>query len=196
MQTIINDNVISNHYQNIIDAEILSGSNWPWFFNKISTTEKFPFFSHALIKRSKNEEVETNDANSQAFDFFKDILDTFCLINGIRYNRILRSSLNMSLPSSKYEYTDPHVDHHIPHVVVLMYLNDCNETGNTIIFEEKYDGKTIDHPLDDVRSDLTIKQEIKPVKGRIVCFDGHNYHANRFCEEPNVRVICVFTIEV
>ena len=190
------DNAISEYHQKIIDETLMSGASWPWYFNKVSTTEKFPFFSHTLIKRSNNEEFETNDPNSEAFIFFKDILDSFCIINDITYKRILRGSLNLSMPSTKYEYTDPHVDHHIPHKVVLMYLNDCNSKANTILFKEKYDGVTIDHPLNGVRSDLTIDKEIEPVKGRIVYFDGHQYHCNRLCDEPNVRIICVFTIEV
>ena len=194
MSIIIDENGISKHCQQIIDIEIMS-NKFPWFYQPFSTSNKFPFFSHTIIPRSE----ETNEEfviNSKIYYFFKDILDSFCMLHGIKIKRMLRGSLNLSLPNTKFPFTDPHCDHNIPHKVVIMYLNDSGPGGETVIFEEKFDGNVVNHLVETVNESFKVKEEIIPQKGKIVMFDGMHYHANRFCQDPNRRIICIFTIEV
>ena len=79
-------------------------------------------------------------------------------------------------------YTD---DHH----VVLMYLNDCD--GDTIIFDKKYtDGPT--HLSIDEGKSMSIFKRVTPKAGKIILFDGKNYHTNVFPSPGKFRfVLCL-----
>ena len=182
---------ISQYFQKIIDRDIL-GYDFPWFWQNSSTSEKFPFLSHTLIPRHNEHEDIQGYVNSQYYGMFNDIFKSFCMIHGLKVKRVLRASLNLALPFHRFPYTDPHVDHAIPHYGMLMYLNDWTG-GSTVLFKEQTDGAVIDHPLDDVNSSLTIDTEIIPKKGKIAVFDGTHFHAHRFCQEAERRVVCVFT---
>ena len=74
-------NFLTKKELKIVNKHVL-GDNFPWFFQKSATTEKFPFFSHGLYKRydvQKKDPVE----NSHAVSFFKPILMRFCKFNKI-----------------------------------------------------------------------------------------------------------------
>jgi hypothetical protein len=67
---------------------------------------------------------------------------------------------------------------------LLYYVN--NSDGETIIYNEKYEGKPI--------GKLTVKQRITPVKGRAVLFDANQIHSACIPTEKKYRLIinCVF----
>lgn len=182
--------IISSHHSRVI-AESVLGNNFPWYFQQYSTSEKFPFFAHTLIPRG-NDDAVTAEPVSNYYDFFHDIFETFCIIHNLKVKRVLRACLNLSIPNTKFEYSDPHVDHMFPHYVMLMYLNDVTN-GNTIIFKEQTNGEISEHPLETINDSFAIEKEVTPAKGKIVVFDGSHFHANRFCVEPERRVVCVFT---
>ena len=71
----------------------------------------------------------------------------------------------------------PHVDAEYPHDVLLYYINDSD--GDTIIFNEKkgFCGTP------------TIKQTIKPKKGRLVMFNGHHLHAGELPRTNEKRLV-------
>lgn len=190
---LLEDNfIISKKYMDHIDSHIL-GNDFPWFWQSASTSPKFPFLSHTLIPRYP-EQTDKLTINSEHYDFFHDIFDTFCILHKIKVEKILRASLNLSLPFNRFPFTDPHVDHNIPHLSMLMYLNDCTG-GNTVLFKETTDGTVLEHPIETVNETLSIAKEIVPQKGKIAVFDGLHYHAHRFCEESQRRVVCVFTFQ-
>ena len=166
-------------------------NEFPWYYQISSTSEKFPFFSHTLVPRY-NEESNNQQINSKFFPIFEDIFLSFCLKHNIRHEKILRASLNLTVSSTKYPFTDPHVDHNIPHYNMLMYLNDCTG-GETVIFKEKTDWTVIEHPVEHLNDSLTIEKEIIPKKGKIAVFDGEHFHVHRFCNEPERRTVCVIT---
>jgi hypothetical protein len=76
-----------------------------------------------------------------------------------------------------------------------MYLNDCPH-ATTILFEEVTDGKVVEHPLEDVNTSLTIGKEIEPKQGKIAVFSGQHFHAHRFVNESERRVVCVMTFTI
>jgi hypothetical protein len=186
MNFIETDFGISRNHQEIIDREILS-NNFPWFYQDSSTSYKFPFFSHILVPRYDHTSEEM-PVNSLCFDLFKDIFISFCDINGIKWEKILRASLNLSyyFPDP---HSDPHIDHPFDHKVMIMYLNDVDD-GHTLVYDQTFDGKNSN--FDNVDS-LTLVKKVKPKKGKICCFNGSNYHAAEWPAPSQRRVICVLT---
>jgi hypothetical protein len=131
--------------------------------------------------------------NSDLWWMINDILNSFCIRHNIQIKKMLRCSLNLTLGCEKYPWADPHVDHNVPHYNMLMYFNTCSR-GTTVIFKEQDDsGVGAIYTPGVVSTDYTIETEIAPVKGKIVVFDGRHFHANRFCIEPERRVVCVLT---
>jgi hypothetical protein len=142
------------------------------------------------------DEDKEGRSNSIYFDLFHDIFKSFCLKHNLKVDKLLRSSLNLTIPFQSYPFTDPHVDHIVPHYNMLMYLNDFSDEATTILFKEKTDGTIIDHPLNGVNTDLEIETEIVPKPWKVAVFDGLHFHAHRFCKESQRRVICIFTFTV
>ena len=67
-------------------------------------------------------------------------------------------------------YNVPHVDLHTPHNTLIYYVNDSD--GGTVLFNERFDGNPN-------TSKKTIAHEIQAKRGRIVIFDGLQYHTGR-----------------
>ena len=189
------ENAISKHHLKIIQEKIL-GVNFPWYYQLSSTTDKFPFLSHTLMPRYDEFDGSDGKINSEYHGLFLDIFNSFCIRHNLKVKKVLRAALNLSVvPYKKFPYTDPHVDHAIEHYNMLMYLNDCPH-ATTIVFEEASDGKVVEHPLENVNTSLTIGKEIDPKQGKIVVFSGMHFHAHRFVNESERRVVCVMTFTV
>jgi hypothetical protein len=174
----------------VVNEYILS-NNFPWFFQKAATTEKFPFFSHGLYRRYDvfNEEpVE----NSEIVSFFKPMLMRFCKLKKIKINKIARGTLNLSYHHGTYASGDPHVDHEYNHKVFMIYLN--NVEGETLIYDKvnKNEKKFI-IPIEEIKTPMKIIKKIKPEQGKAVCWDGNYFHAATFCPPGKRRVVLVFT---
>jgi len=83
------------------------------------------------------------------------------------------------------KYNAPHIDLNIPHKTLIYYVTDSD--GGTILFNEKYNG-TYDP------SKKTIAQEIQAKRGRVVIFDGLQYHTGRIpVEQDKVLININFT---
>jgi hypothetical protein len=185
------ENAISKKYLDVIDSWIM-GVDFPWHFQTYSTSTKFPFFGHDVIPRYDKDHEEMR-VNSKAWDILQDIFEGFCIQHGLKIKQVLRCALNLTMHSESFPHSDPHVDHRVPHYNMIMYFNTCSR-GSTIIFKERDDsGKGAVHSETDLDTNYTIETEIKPTKGKIVVFDGRHFHANRFCVEPERRVVCVIT---
>lgn len=185
------ENAISKKYLEMIDSWIM-GVDFPWHYQTYSTSTKFPFFGHDVIPRydKDNEEMRVN---SEAWDLVKDIFESFCIRHSIKVKQVLRCSLNLTMHHEAFPHSDPHVDHSVPHLNVLMYFNDCPR-GSTIIFKERDDsGAGVIHSETELDTNYTIETEISAKKGKIVVFDGRHFHANRFCVEGQRRVVCILT---
>ena len=147
-------------YNGILD------NTFPWYYTPYSTSYKYPFFAHTLKPRN-------GQKNSLVYDFFIDIVDSFCQVHNIKYTEISRACLNLVTYHSD-RCTDFHVDHDFAHKVFLIYLTD----GETLI---KKDGKEISKKCE---------------QGTVLCFDGLLQHAGTFPKEGERRVVCVVTVKV
>lgn len=169
------ENAISKTVLKELQDKILD-NNFPWYYQSYSSSEKFPFFSHMLLPRYDYHNENQPEPQSNLFYKFKDILDSFCQINNIEYNRILRACINMTTNYSQ-NHSDFHVDHDFSHKVIIMYLNDVDNNAtllkNTNNLIKRYDSKA----------------------GKILCFNGEYEHAAEFCNEGQRRIVCVFTID-
>lgn len=175
---------------------VIKTSYFPFFINE-STTNYFPVLTHTLLDRNDHKIVSEN-----AFLFFKNIALRFCEKNQINVKSILRAGINCSFNCTDLEFGDLHVDHKIPHKVLIMYLNETGvEKCSTLIFDKKYDDETGENILvrentvDQIKKSIPVLCESFPELGKVICFDGRNYHSQKFPKGNNLRYACVFTIE-
>lgn len=183
------ENFLTQEELNFIDSEILT-HRVPWHYEKSSTSDKFPFFGHIIIPRIENPSDEI-EINSPLYNFFTKIQKRFCLENNIPFNKLYRQCLNLTFPNEE-EYGDPHVDHNFKHKNMIIYLNDNFENGETILFDKKHSllSKEDCNNYEDIR----MLKEIKPKKGKVVCFDGDIFHTVRWIPKGR-RIIFVSTFD-
>lgn len=165
-------------------AHVMS-SDFPWYFNLESTSDKFPYMAHTVIQRDGVEQ-------SYMVDAVKKVLDVFCRMRGIQYSKILRAYFN-SLGHYGYVHTDLHVDFKEPHKVFLFYMHTCD--AHTLLFHKHQVGESSKILLEEMRCQPTPTCRIRPEAGKAVCFDGAYYHANEFPKESERRVVCVVCFE-
>lgn len=191
MNLIVDKNGINENEKISIKNSIIENKVFPFYY-EISTTPKFPFFVHTLAKRNDKEV----NINSSAYYFFFEILKKFCKRNKIKFKQVIRAAINATFADHRFSYLDPHIDFKETHKVVIMYLNDVyggEDYNSTLIFNEKYDGTEI-YDVQNLKKDFTIREEIIPEFGKIICFDGAYYHTIKPPYFGEVRFICVFNI--
>lgn len=190
-------NSFTEEQKNYIDNHILSNS-FPWYFQPVSTTEKFLFFSHMLIPRGDDPSI-TDLTPSNEFPFFEQILKQSCELVDLKLKTILRGCLNLNVNcfDNQYLHGDPHTDFGIPHKLAIIFLNDCQ--GPTHIFKETYDTfkvKNSTYPIEEhLKNPLTIYKKILPEKYKVLIFDGKHYHATSYPARNDRRVIAVFNFQ-
>jgi hypothetical protein len=170
--------------------EYILGDNFPWFFQKCATTEKFPFFSHGLYSRYDVFKEEPTE-NSKITSFFKPIIHRFCKKQNINIKKIARGCLNLSYYRGIYLSGDPHVDHEYDHKVLMIYLNDSS--GDTLIYDKINTSNKCVIPLEEIKTPMKIIKKIKPEQGKVVCWDGNYFHAASFCKPSEIRAVLVIT---
>jgi len=115
------------------------------------------------------------------------IIDYVCEEENIDLHGIIRVKANMLTPNPASGATHdnaihyPHLDVYNEHLVMVYYVNDSD--GDTVIFNERW-SEDAEQPVP-----LTIKQRIKPKKGRIVLFDGLHFHTSQSPKENDKRII-------
>tara|TARA_Y100001963_G_C6584066_1_gene354850 strand:- start:67 stop:654 length:588 start_codon:yes stop_codon:yes gene_type:complete len=107
-------------------------------------------------------------------------------------DNILRSRLDLTLHKYGDPTASPHVDSNKPHIASIFYFN--NSDGNTVIYNEKYDGEDCDDPAqkiqqNDITHKLTIKKEIEPRQNRLVVFDGLLIHRGHYPCKHDTRIL-------
>jgi len=182
------DNILDENFVDYVEKSF-HDDLIDWYFNRgtvvpgkdenikqTSSTKELSQFTHTML---------SNSGESSKFRFLGDeILENFIKVYPLTYKSILRIKANLAVPMphtlTKEEfYNTPHIDHNIPHLVLIYYVNDSD--GDTIIFDK-----------DDTNKILEI---VTPKKGRILLFNGENYHAGRQPKNYESRVIVNFNLE-
>jgi len=156
-------------------------TNFPFYLQSTTVGEdKNPHFSHILLTREEErpplDGTKRYPWNSDHGGWAKGILDKFCEKNNIKYDRILRSVLNITFNTGIDENSPAHRDHKIPHKQFILYLNDADPKSKTVFRDD--DGK--------------ICKEITPGEHKGIMIDsGEHYY---FFPKTGYRAVLVMTL--
>ena len=169
------DDFIDKDYQEDIKDVLLGKEEWgdllfPWHYID-DVTDAFtednqgrPGLSHVYIEYNDD---GSSDLVSDFHDLFIPMLELACETLEVPSARIVqgRSFLQFPLNLNSKEDDTPHIDldEGERHIVVLYYV--VTSDGNTVIYNQR------------TESDVyTVKQKVTPKQGRVVIFDGGQYH--------------------
>jgi hypothetical protein len=166
-----NDFLTKQEQQEIYN--IISSRDVPWYLYKktshqveneyITMTDSKTKETHQFVHVLRGD----NEIFSDLYDYVhNNIFIKFLEKHNIGCNKVLRAKLNFVSSVDEDVYQSPHVDVPFPHKVFLYYVNDSD--GDTVMFNEKYDG---------TNKSLTIMDKITPEMGKGVLFDGLTYHS-------------------
>ena len=93
------------------------------------------------------------------------------IIQGRSFLQLPLKNIDTSIVDSPHIDLDPGDEH----IVVLYYVNDSD--GDTIIYNEREESST-----------YTEKQRVTPKQGRVVIFDGRQYHT---AQQPSNGTRCI-----
>lgn len=181
------NNFLNKDELSIVNTRLIDNDYFPWYHMKESSSDAYPFYGHILMRRG-------GAIASEWFDFFYPILDRFVTEHlKISEYEIIRGCVNDSL-SHDDKACDPHVDFEEDHIVIIMYLT--NSTGDTTIYEEQWNiEKPPTYLNKDNNHNLTIASTVTPKQGKILGFDGLNYHSIDFKKCTDRRIITIFAIK-
>lgn len=108
----------------------------------------------------------------------RQLIDYVLTETDLNMRRILRMKANYLTQNVDHNFDDmsinfPHLDNYNEHYVLVYYVNDSD--GDTILFNEKWE-------KDDKNKDiinLTTEARVSPKRGRILLFDGLQYHTSQ-----------------
>lgn len=123
----------------------------------------------------------------------RQLIDYVSDIEGFEVNRILRVKANFLTQNVDHTFDEncinfPHLDNYTDHKVLVYYVNDSD--GDTILFNEKWD--ITDKEKDNI--DLTTEARVHPKRGRILMFDGLQYHTSQ--NPINSKHRCILNINI
>ena len=169
------DDFIDKDYQEDIKDVLLGKEEWgdllfPWHYIDDVTAafednnQGRPGLSHVYVEYN---DVKTSDIVSDFHDLFIPLLELACETLEVPSARIVqgRSFLQFPLNLDSKDDDTPHIDldEGERHIVVLYYV--VTSDGDTVIYNQR------------TESDIyTIKQKVTPKQGRVVIFDGSQYH--------------------
>ena len=169
------DNFIDKDYQEDIKDVLLGKEEWgdllfPWHYIDDVTAafeegnQGRPGLSHVYVEYNDD---KTSDIVSDFHDLFIPLLELACETLEVPSARIVqgRSFLQFPLNLKSEDDDTPHIDldEGKRHIVVLYYVKDSD--GDTVIYNQR------------TESDVyTVKQKVTPKQGRVVIFDGGQYH--------------------
>ena len=174
-EILVIDDFIDEEYQEDIKDVLLGKEEWddllfPWnYIDDVTAAfeddnQGRPGLSHVYVEYNDD---KTSDIISDFHDLFIALLELACDTLEIPSARIIqgRSFLQFPLNLKSKEDDTPHIDldEGERHIVVLYYVKDSD--GDTIIYNERTESDT-----------YTIKQKVTPKQGRVVIFDGGQYH--------------------
>ena len=184
------DNFVSPEYFKQLQ-EYVTSSNQPWYYQSNIDSTSLPdqgFGKHGFAC------IIVRYPNTFTDSYVSGMLSTLVMNTKkiVGCDNILRSRLDLTLHKYGDPAASPHVDTSKPHIASIFYFN--NSDGNTVIYNEKYDGEDCDDPAqliqqNDITHKLTIKKEIEPRQNRLVVFDGLLIHRGHYPCKHDTRIL-------
>ena len=191
------DNFIPVEYQNLIydvlmggrDLEGADDNGFPWYFTEDVTaageydSQHRPALGHQYV--SFDDDNDISEITSVYHHLFTPLLSKACHHLKIPQTEVIqgRSFLQFPLANVDTSVVDtPHIDldEGFEHTVVLYYV--VSSDGDTVIYNERTESDT-----------YTVKQKVTPKQGRVVIFDGGQYHTAQQCKDK-IRCIANYNI--
>ena len=174
-EILVIDDFIDEDYQEDIKDVLLGKEEWgdllfPWHYIDDVTAafeddnQGRPGLSHVYGEYNDD---KTSDIVSDFHDLFIPLLELACETLEVPSARIIQGRSFMQFPLNLQSSEDdtPHIDleEGERHIVVLYYVKDSD--GDTVIYNQRTESNT-----------YTVKQKVTPKQGRVVIFDGGQYH--------------------
>ena len=184
-EIIVIDDFISLEYQEKIKQDLLGLENiFPWHYSEDVTaagdfdSQHRPAMSHQYVEI--DDDNDTSEIISVYHHLFTPLLSKACQYLKIPETEVIqgRSFLQWPLVNIDTSVVDlPHIDldEGDEHIVVLYYVVDSD--GDTIIYNERTESPS-----------YTEKQRVSPKQGRVVIFEGGQYHT---AEQPTKGTRCI-----
>ena len=196
---IIEENFLTDEEVEIVQKGIIDNLDFPWYRHHLSSSYDYPFYGHTLIKREEFINEDDSEINSGWTKFFFPILQRFIDKHKLYEGdyKIMRCALNDTL-SYPNQGCDVHIDYEEEHLVVMIYLTDSS--GDTIFYTKQWeegDKPVFENRLKNSKGypKLKVKQTITPEIGKVICYNGLNYHSHNWKKPNERRVICIFGIK-
>jgi len=183
-EILVIDDFISLEYQEKIKQELLGlENNFPWIYTEDVTGAGDYDSQHRAALGHQYVEIDDDDVSeitSVYHHLFTPMLSKACQHLKMPEVEVLqgRSFLQFPLKNIDTSVVDtPHIDldEGDEHIVVLYYVIDSD--GDTIIYNERTES-----------SSYTEKQRVSPKQGRVVIFEGGQYHT---AQQPQNGTRCV-----
>ena len=183
-EIIVVDDFVTLEYQEKIKRELLGVNNiFPWFHTSDVTSagdfdsQNRPAFAHQYVSLDDD---DVSEIESVYHHLFTPLLSKACQYLKIPETEVIqgRSFLQFPLRNIDTSVVDtPHIDldEGFEHIVVLYYVVDSD--GDTIIYNERTESPS-----------YTEKQRVSPKQGRVVIFEGGQYHT---AAQPTKGTRCI-----
>ena len=187
-EILVIDDFISLEYQEKIKQELLGlENNFPWIYTEDVTGAGDYDSQHRAALGHQYVEIDDDDKSeitSVYHHLFIPMLSKACQHLKMPEVEVLqgRSFLQFPLNLNSSKDDTPHIDldEGDEHIVVLYYVIDSD--GDTIIYNERTES-----------SSYTEKQRVSPKQGRVVIFDGGQYHTAQQCKDK-IRCIANYNL--
>ena len=183
-EIIVIDDFVTLEYQEKIKQELLGvNNNFPWFHTEDVTdageltSQHRPALAHQYVNLNDD---DVSEIESIFHHLFTPLLSKACQHLKMPQTEVIqgRSFLQFPLANVDTSVVDtPHIDldEGEEHIVVLYYVIDSD--GDTVIYNERTKSLT-----------YTEKQRVTPKQGRVVIFEGGQYHT---AEQPTKGTRCI-----
>ena len=183
-EILVIDDFVTLEYQEKIKQELLGvNNNFPWFHTEDVTdageltSQHRPALAHQYVNLNDD---DVSEIESIFHHLFTPLLSKACQHLKMPQTEVIqgRSFLQFPLRNIDTSVVDtPHIDldEGEEHIVVLYYVIDSD--GDTVIYNERTKSNT-----------YTEKQRVTPKQGRVVIFEGGQYHT---AEQPTKGTRCI-----
>ena len=188
-EIIVIDDFVTLEYQEKIKQELLGVNNiFPWFHTEDVTdageltSQHRPALAHQYVNLNDD---DVSEIESIFHHLFTPLLSKACQHLKMPQTEVIqgRSFLQFPLRNIDTSVVDtPHIDldEGEEHIVVLYYVIDSD--GDTVIYNERTKSNT-----------YTEKQRVTPKQGRVVIFEGGQYHT---AQQPTKGTRCIVNYNI